>query len=89
MGIWQSEITSGATLVHGDRGTFVDGDLVAGVLTISHGLNLTGPPVVVIFDNNDIEVVPDSVTATDSSTATIDLSTFGTLTGTWSYTVTG
>lgn len=89
MGIWQSEITNGVDSVHGAQGTFTDADLVAGALTITHGLNLTGPPNVVVFSNSDVEIIPDTVTETSTSIATVDLSSYGTLTGTWSYTVTG
>lgn len=62
--------------------TFADGDLTAGVLTVTHSLGRQYVSAK-IYDNNDIEVEPDSITATDTNTTTIDLSGFGTLTGTW------
>jgi hypothetical protein len=62
--------------------TFVDGDLTAGVLTAIHNLNAQYVSVVV-YDNNNIVIIPDDVTATNSTTSTIDLSSYGSLTGTW------
>lgn len=67
-------------------GTFVDGDLVAGTLTIVHDLDQKYVSVT-IFDNTDEEVNYDSHTPTDTTTTTVDLSSFGALTGTWTYRV--
>ena len=70
------------------RGTFVNSDLVSGVLTITHNLNLSAPyPVfVVIFNNNGVQIAPDSVIGAANSVA-IDLTTQGSLSGTWGYVV--
>jgi hypothetical protein len=62
--------------------TFVDGDLVGGVLTVTHSLSSQHLHVT-IWDNSNIQIFPDSITATNTSTQTIDLSSYGTLTGTW------
>jgi hypothetical protein len=67
-------------------GPFVDGDLTAGVLTISHNLGRQYVQVQV-FDNTNTLVIPDDITLTDSNTTTIDLTSFGTLTGTWHYVI--
>lgn len=56
---------------------FVDGDLTTGVLTVS-GLR----PIIAVIDNNGKVIYPDEITygATDT---TVDLTSYGTLTGTW------
>jgi len=58
--------------------TFVDGDLTAGVLTVS-GLKT----IVDIVDNDGKVIYPDEIDYGVTDT-TVDLSSFGTLTGTWS-----
>lgn len=68
--------------------SFVDGDLSSGVLTVTHNLG-TQYTAVYVYDNNDEMIVPDDVTATSSSVTTIDLSSYGTLTGTWHATIIG
>jgi len=69
-------------------GTFVDGDLSTGILTVTHNKVLSTPYAITIriFDNNAKEIIPDSVTGL-TNTATIDLTSYGTLTGTWGYSV--
>ncbi len=62
--------------------SFVDGDLAAGIYTFNHGLSVQFLAISV-YDNNDIEVTPDDITATDSDNAAIDLSSYGTISGTW------
>jgi hypothetical protein len=56
---------------------FVDGDLTAGELTVT-GLD----PIAAIVDNNGVVVAADDITYGATNT-TVDLSSFGTLTGTW------
>ena len=79
---------TGATGASGvvTRGTFVNGDLVAGILTISHNLSLSSPYglIVVIFDNTSKMIVPDDLTGAANSIA-VDLTSYGTLSGTWQY----
>jgi hypothetical protein len=62
--------------------SFVDGDLTAGVLSAAHSL---GQQYVTaqVFDNNDDLVQPDDITLTDANNLSVDLTSFGTLTGTW------
>jgi hypothetical protein len=62
--------------------TFVDGDLTAGVIAISHNLD-DQYPLVQVYDNSNNVVIPDEITATSTSVTTLDLSGFGTLVGTY------
>jgi len=62
--------------------SFVNGDLSAGVLTVNHNLGHKYCTVQV-FDNSDINILPDTITLTSTTALTIDLTSYGTLTGTW------
>lgn len=62
--------------------SFNDGDLSTGVYTFNHALD-TQFLAIAVYDNNDKEVTPDEITATDSDNAVIDLSSYGTISGTW------
>jgi len=65
------------------RTTFTDVDLESGgILTVTHSLN-SQYNIVAIYNNSDIVVLPDSIVATDANNTSIDLSSQGTLTGTW------
>jgi len=68
------------------RGTFVNADLSTGILTITHSKALSAPysMSVRIFDNNNLEVISDSVTGATNTTV-VSLLSYGTLTGTWGY----
>jgi hypothetical protein len=72
------------------KGTFVDGDLVAGVLTITHNLGLVTnfSVLITIIDDNDKVIIPDEI-ACLTNTTTVDLTSYGTLTGTWKYILLG
>jgi hypothetical protein len=72
------------------RATFTNASLTAGVLTITHNLALSAPYSiwVVIFDNTYKQVYPDEITGA-TNTVAIDLTSFGTLTGTWGYAYVG
>ena len=61
---------------------FDNADLTAGVYTFNHALGVKFLAVSV-YDNNDIEVTPDDITATDTNNTAIDLSSYGTISGTW------
>lgn len=86
-GFWDYVITYDTS----ETGSFTDNtgghSSATKLLTITHAL---GSQYVQckIFDNADQEIIPDNVTMTDGTTVTIDLTTFGTLTGTWNYLVT-
>jgi len=56
---------------------FVDADLTAGVLTVS-GTD----PIAAVVDNSGVVVAADDITYGVADT-TVDLSSFGTITGTW------
>jgi len=62
--------------------SFTSASLAAGILTVTHAL---GRKYVVykIYDNNDLEIIPDGATATDTNTLTVDLTSFSPITGTW------
>lgn len=62
--------------------TFVNGDLAAGVLTVTHNMHQQYGSVT-IYDDSDKVVVPDSVTATGVDTVDVDLTTKVPLAGTW------
>lgn len=62
--------------------SFANGDLAAGVYTFNHALN-DQFAVFEVFDNNNQRVQPDDITATDANNAAIDVSSFGTILGTW------
>lgn len=77
-------LSTGGSPTHTE--SFVNGDLVSGVLTVTHSLGNQYVHVTV-SDNSDIMIEPDSITFTDSNNLDIDLSSFGTLTGTWNVVV--
>lgn len=62
--------------------TFVNADLVAGVYTFAHGL--AGQFVnIQVYDNANQVVQIDDVDLTAAGSADLDLTSFGTLIGTW------
>jgi len=84
-------LTSGSSGAPGGVGnsyttTFTNASLSSGILTVNHGLN-SQYVIISIYDNNDYEVIPNEVIATSSGVATVDLSSFGTISGTWKVTV--
>ena len=68
--------------------SFVDGDLTGGVLTVNHFLGSQFVNVTV-YDDSNVSVAFDSVTATNSVGCDIDLSSQGVLAGTWNVVVSG
>ena len=64
------------------RTTFVDADLTAGVLIRNHNLKQQYVQVQVI-DNNNRRVIEDESIFTDADNCSIDLTSYGTLTGNW------
>lgn len=68
------------------RGTFINSGLTAGKLTVTHNKALTAPysAIVKVFDNSGKEVLPDEITGATNSFE-INLTSFGTLSGTWGY----
>ena len=70
------------------RDTFSNVDLVAGILTVNHNL---GRQIVMLQVSNNLNqvIVPDLVTLASTNTATVDLSSYGVLTGNWAVMVRG
>jgi hypothetical protein len=64
------------------RTTFTSATLSSGLLTFTHGLGQQFVDIT-IYDNNNKVIQPDDITATSTTVSTIDLTSFGTLTGTW------
>lgn len=62
--------------------SFTNSDLSSGQLTVTHNLN-TQFVLTVVYDNNNKQIIPDEVIATSTSACTIDLSSYGTISGTW------
>jgi len=62
--------------------TFINADLVAGILTVTHNLG-TQYELVTVIDNNDKVIIPDDITFTNTTSLLVDLSSYGAITGTW------
>lgn len=62
--------------------TFANGDLIADQLSVTHALG-TQYNQVVIYDNNNLVVIPTEISATSTTVATVDLSGIAPITGTW------
>jgi hypothetical protein len=69
-----------------NRATFTNASLSAGKLTITHNKGLSAPYciIVAIFDNNNKQIIPDEITGATNSVE-VNLTSFGTLSGTWGY----
>jgi hypothetical protein len=61
---------------------FTNGDLSSGVLSVTHSL---GQQYVVcqVYDNDEELINPDEVTLQDANSLDVDLTSYGTLSGTW------
>lgn len=70
------------------RGNFTNAGLTAGSIALTHGLNQQFV-LCQVFDENNQLVQPDNITMTSTTVATIDLSSFGTIAGTWNYIIFG
>lgn len=64
------------------RRSFTNADLVAGVLTVQHNLNEDAVLVQVWNDSKRV-VMPDGIQSIDGNNIAIDLSSYGTIAGTW------
>lgn len=67
---------------------FTNSDLSSGILTVTHGLGLKYVSVVVV-NNSDKQVIPDDVTFSSTTALSVDLSSFGVLSGNWQVVVIG
>lgn len=63
--------------------SFTNANLSSGVLVVGHGLQKQYLSSVNIYDNNGEKIGPDDIDMTNSSSLTVDLSSYGTLSGTW------
>jgi len=64
------------------RTSFNNGDLSSGILTVTH--NLSQQYVFVqIYNNNEKMIIPDDIELKTTNSLEIDLSGFGTISGTW------
>lgn len=70
------------------RASFTNGSLLAGILTVTHGL-LQQIVVVQVSNNSNQVIVPDSITLTNTTTCVVDLSSYIPLTGSWNIIVRG
>lgn len=68
--------------------SFTNATLSAGILVVTHSLG-TRYNSVIVYDDNGLEIIPDSITATSTTVTTIDLSSFGTIANTWNVTIGG
>ncbi len=68
------------------RLAFDNADLAAGVLTVTHSLGFLTQQVTVSDDGDDV-IIPDMINFVDATELTIDLSSFGVITGTWNVVV--
>jgi hypothetical protein len=77
-------VTLGADLVQTKvfRLGFTNTALSSGILTINHNIG-TQFCQIQIFDNNNKRIEADDYTATSSTTMTVDLTAYGTISGTW------
>jgi len=65
---------------------FTNANLTSGVLTVPHNLNQQFVHLTVADNNNDM-LIPDKVTFTSNTALSIDLTSFGPLTGSWNLVV--
>ena len=81
----ESQINSKATPF---RMAFTNATLSSGILTANHGL---GQQIVnvQVYDNTNSVIIPDGVVATDSNNVTVNLTSFGTISGTYNIIITG
>lgn len=70
------------------RQSFQNSHLLAGVLTVTHNLNLQYCAIQV-FDNLNRLVTPDEIILVNDWTAQVDLTSFGVITGSWNVVVIG
>jgi hypothetical protein len=70
----------------GYSNAFTSASITAGILTIDHNLG-SKYCVPIIWDNNSKVISPDDYTAVTANQMTIDLTSFGTITGTWYITI--
>jgi len=83
-----SPTSPGTFIANSFSRTFVDADLVAGILTINHALG-NALVDVTIRDNTGAKVMPDSDVIVDANNVDIGLASFQPLVGIWTALVVG
>jgi hypothetical protein len=68
--------------------SFTSATLVSGILTVTHNLGKRYGNVNVVNNSNQL-IIPDNVTYTSTTALSIDLTSYGTITGTWTVNVQG
>jgi hypothetical protein len=63
--------------------TFDNTSLVTGVLTVTHNFGHQYPGMPIVTDNNGKMIIPDEVTFTTANAFTVDLTSYGVISGTW------
>jgi len=84
---WEVIASGGGSSANTYRLAFTDATLAAGVLSVNHALAQKYVNVLIYDENDQAIVSPDNITLTDTNNLTIDLSSFGTLSGTWNVVV--
>ncbi len=86
LSLWRNFFLSELHIAKTFSMSFANADLLSGKLNIHHGLGSTNIDVI-IRDNNNKRILPDDDDTSQSNEAIEDLSSYGTITGTWSVTV--
>lgn len=80
---WKAGLVGSETRVaRYSSASFTNATLSSGILTFTHNLGNQNCQMQII-DNAGRDISPDEITRTSATVATIDLTSFGTLTGTW------
>lgn len=69
--------------------TFTNTNLVSGILTVNHNLGRRVVNILLADNNNKMIAFCDDITFTSISSSTIDLTSFGTIAGSWTVHVSG
>jgi len=70
------------------RRSFTDADLAAGILSVTHSLGQKYVSVT-IYDDSDKQIIPSEIFLQNTTQLQIDLTGFGTISGTWNLVVIG
>jgi hypothetical protein len=74
-------------VVRASRGSFTNTNLTSGSYSFTHNLGQKYVASVLIYDNNDLVIQPDNILPISTSTVSIDLTSYGSLAGTWNIVV--
>ena len=64
------------------NGSFTNSDLSSGLININHNLNVLYP-IVQVYDNTGKQIIPTEIISSTVDVIQLDLSGYGTITGTW------